>query len=149
LAHSVARAAHRAVTLDRVSWVDVFAVLVVCHLAGDFLLQTEWQATTKQGGLGRDRERRAALFSHVATYSLAFVPALVWIADEQDVQHACLAALAALFTHLIQDDGRLLVGYVRVVKHTMTPFGSPLWMAIDQSFHVLFLFAAALLAAAV
>ncbi|MCW3013945.1 MAG: hypothetical protein JWO02_1037 [Solirubrobacterales bacterium] len=124
-------------------------MLMVCHVAGDFLLQTEWQATTKQGGLGRDPERRAALVSHVATYSLPFVPALVWIASERDVLHAAAAAIAVLGTHLIQDDGRLLVIYVRVVKHTTTPFGSPLWMAIDQSFHVQFLFAAALLAAAV
>jgi hypothetical protein len=139
---------HLAVTLAPVSWVDVFAVLLVCHLVGDFLLQTEWQATRKHGGLGRDRERRAALLSHVGTYSLAFLPAFVWIADEQDAQHASFAAIVALVTHLVQDDGRLLVSYVRGVKHTTTPFGSPLWMAIDQSFHVLFLFAAALLAAA-
>jgi hypothetical protein len=128
------------------SWVEVFAVLLVCHLVGDFLLQTEWQATTKHGGLGRDRERRAALFSHVATYSLPFVPALVWIAHERDAAHAALVALVALGTHLVQDDGRLLVAYVRKVKHTTTPFGSPLWMAIDQSFHVGILFGAALLA---
>lgn len=128
------------------SWVEVFTVLMVCHLVGDFLLQTEWQATTKQGGLGRDSERRAALFSHIATYAIPFVPALIWIDSKQDAQHASLVALAALLTHLLQDDGRALVAYVRVVKHTMTPFGSPLWMAIDQSFHVCFLFGAALLA---
>lgn len=126
-------------------WVEVFVVLLICHLTGDFLLQTEWQATTKQGGLGRDRERRAALFSHVATYAIPFVPAFLWVAAEADVQRACLVALVALGTHLVQDDGRLLVAYVKKVKHTMTPFGSPLWMAIDQSFHLLFLFSAALL----
>lgn len=132
------------------SWVEVFAVLVVCHLAGDFLLQTEWQATTKQGGLGRDRERRAALFSHVATYALPFVPAFVWIASERDAQHAAWVALATLVTDLVQDDGRLLVAYVARIRHTMTPLGPP-WgwpSTIDQSFHVVFLFAAALLATA-
>ena len=25
-------------------WVEVFAVFIVAHLAGDFLLQTDWQA---------------------------------------------------------------------------------------------------------
>ena len=129
------------------SWVEVFAVLMVCHLVGDFLLQTEWQATTKQGGLGRDPERRAALFSHVGTYALPFLPALAWIEQEHDLAHALLVVLTVLGTHLVQDDGRVLVRYVRVVKHTTTPFGSPLWMAIDQSFHVCFLFSAALLAA--
>lgn len=130
------------------SWVEVFAVLLVCHVAGDFLLQTERQATTKQGGLGRDPARRAALLSHVATYALVFLPALLWIGDEQDPARAVAVAAAALGTHLVQDDGRLLVRYVRVVKHTTTPFGSPLWMAIDQSFHVCWLFGAALLATA-
>lgn len=130
------------------SWVDVFVVLLVCHLVGDFLLQTEWQATRKQGGLGRDRERRAALLSHIATYSLSFIPALVWIASEQNAAHVAGVGIVALATHLVQDDGRLLVAYVKRVKHTTTPFGSPLWMAIDQSFHLCFLFAAALLATA-
>lgn len=130
------------------SWVEVFAVLLVCHLVGDFLLQTEWQATTKHGGLGRDGERRAALLSHIATYAIPFLPALAWIAHQHDGTHSVLVAVAALGTHLIQDDGRLLVAYVRKVKHTMTPFGSPLWMAIDQSFHVCFLLGAALLAVA-
>jgi hypothetical protein len=130
------------------SWVEVFAVLLVCHLVGDFLLQTEWQATTKQGGLGRDREHRAALFAHVGTYSLPFLPALYWVQHKQNLAHAIVAGLLAILTHLVQDDGRLLVRYVRRVKHTTTPFGSPLWMTIDQSFHVCFLFGAALLATA-
>lgn len=130
------------------SWVEVFAVLMVCHLIGDFLLQTEWQATHKQGGLGRDRVRRAALLAHVGTYSIPFLPALVWVADRQDPGHAGLVVVGALVSHLIQDDGRLLVTYVRQVKHTTTPFGSPLWMAIDQSFHVTFLFGTALLTVA-
>ena len=54
-------------------------MLVVCHAAGDFLLQTDWQARNKQAGLGSDPLRRRALFTHIATYTLAFVPALVWI----------------------------------------------------------------------
>ena len=27
-------------------WVEVFAVFIVAHLAGDFLLQTDWRATS-------------------------------------------------------------------------------------------------------
>jgi hypothetical protein len=48
----------------------------------------------------------------------------------------------------VQDDGRLLRSYVRRVKKTDAQFGTPLMIAIDQSFHVVWLFAAALLAAA-
>ena len=72
------------------SWVEVFVVLVVCHLAGDFLLQTDWQASNKYGGLGGDPVRRRALFTHIVTYTLAFLPALVWIGLETDL----LAAIA-------------------------------------------------------
>ena len=61
-------------------WPEIFAVFVVSHLVGDYLLQTEWQAHNKHGGLGPDPVRRRALLSHVATYGLAFVPALVWLA---------------------------------------------------------------------
>jgi hypothetical protein len=52
-----------------VLWVEVFAVFGVCHLAGDFILQTEWQATRKFGGLGSDGSARRALLAHTATYT--------------------------------------------------------------------------------
>ena len=61
------------------TWSEVFIVLLVCHLAGDFILQTEWQALHKFGGLGRDPERRRALVLHVTTYSIPIVAALVLI----------------------------------------------------------------------
>jgi hypothetical protein len=130
-----------------VPWVEVFAVLVVCHAVGDFLLQTEWQATHKRGGLGRDPVRRRALLAHVATSTIAFVPALVWLAG--DLGAAALAALAAgvFLPHAVQDDGRLLSAYVRTVKHT-EPAPGMLMLAVDQSFHLLVLFGLALAAGA-
>lgn len=130
------------------AWSEVFLVLLVCHCAGDFLLQTEFQATRKQGGLGTDRVARRALFRHLGAYALPMLPAFAWVAGETDPVRAALVAAIVLVTHLVQDDARLLVRYVRVVKKTSTPFGSPLWMAIDQSFHLVWLFAAALAAGA-
>ena len=56
----------------------------VCHFVGDYLLQTDWQALHKRNGLGSDSESRRALLSHVTTYTLSFVPALIWIAGELD-----------------------------------------------------------------
>ena len=41
------------------SWPPVFAAFLVCHLTGDLLLQTEWQALTKTRGLGDPEGRRA------------------------------------------------------------------------------------------
>ena len=60
-------------------WVEVFAVFIVTHVVGDYLLQTEWQAMNKHGGLTGTAPMRRALGSHIATYTLAFVPALIWL----------------------------------------------------------------------
>ena len=127
------------------SWVEVFAVLRVSHAVGDFLLQTEWQATHKRAGLGRDPVRRRALVAHVATYTLAFVPALAWLVG--DLGPGGIVALAAgvYLPHLAQDDGRLLSAYVRTVKHT-EPAPGMLMLAVDQSFHLVALFGLALAA---
>jgi hypothetical protein len=118
---------------------------VVSHAAGDFLLQTDWQATHKGGGLNGDRERRRALAAHVLTYSLAFVPALIWLAGDLDAlgEVALLAGIA--LPHAVIDDGRMLGAYVRTVKHVDLAPG-PLLMAIDQSMHLVVLFALALAA---
>jgi hypothetical protein len=131
-----------------VSWVEVFAVLLVSHLAGDFLLQTEWQATHKFGGLARGRaEARAALVKHVTTYTLCFVPALAWLIDSLGWGVLWVAALIATL-HLIQDDGRLLSAYLRRVKRSDAGPGDMVFVMVDQSLHVLMLFAIALLVAA-
>jgi hypothetical protein len=128
-----------------VPWVEVFAVLVVSHAAGDFLLQTDWQATHKCGGLVGDREHGRALAAHVASYTLAFVPALVWLAGTASPV-GLLALLAGIaLPHAVVDDGRVLSTYIRAVKR-VEPEPGPLVMAIDQSVHLLALFALALLA---
>jgi len=126
------------------SWVEVFAVLVVSHLAGDFILQTEWQAMHKPGGLGADREARAALASHIATYLAAFVPALIWIWANAGFGVAVGAAALIAVPHAIQDDGRLLISYVRGVKHVHEDTWQIVYLAADQSLHLLVLFGTAL-----
>jgi hypothetical protein len=123
-------------------WVEVFAVFVVCHLVGDFLVQTDWQVQHKGDGLSAGGDSLRALGGHVATYTLAFVPAFVWLADDLGVGTLLVAAAIAV-PHLVQDDGRLLATYVRRVKGA-DPQGGVLMMAVDQSFHVLALFAVAL-----
>jgi hypothetical protein len=128
-----------------VRWEEVFAVLLVCHMAGDFLLQTDWQAVNKRGGLSRNREARRALVSHVIVYTIVFIPAIVWIATEKSA--LAIALLPVIFIpHLIQDDARLLIAWNRIVKRTSVPPGDPVYMAIDQGFHFVFLFGTALLA---
>jgi hypothetical protein len=128
-----------------VRWEEVFLVFLVCHVAGDFLLQTDWQAVNKRGGLSRNTEARRALLSHVLVYTLVFVPAVVWIASQRSVLAIALLALISI-PHLVQDDARVLMSWNRIVKHTLVPPGEPVYMAIDQSFHFVFLFGTALLA---
>jgi hypothetical protein len=124
-------------------WVEVFAVLVVSHAAGDFLLQTEWQATNKRGGLNRSRERRRALLTHVLSYTLAFIPAAIWLAGDTKALALVGLVLGIALPHAVIDDGRALAAYVRAVKH-VEPEPGPLMMAIDQAAHLVILFALAL-----
>jgi hypothetical protein len=131
-----------------VTWVEVFTVFLVCHCVGDFLLQTEFQATRKSGGLGSDPVARRALLSHLSTYSLTFVPAFVWIASNRSAAHFWAALAIVVLTHLVQDDRRLLYRYTITVKKADPPPDHPLWIFIDQSGHLLWLFGAALAAAA-
>lgn len=128
-------------------WVEAFALFAVSHLAGDFLLQTDWQARHKDRGLGSDPIARRALLSHIATYTLAFVPALIWLGTEIGAAGAVgIGALIAL-PHLVQDDGRLLAAYIRSAKRVAEP-SELLRVCVDQSFHLVALLCAALIAAA-
>jgi hypothetical protein len=127
------------------SWVEVFTVFAICHLTGDFALQTEWQAQHKHGGLGRDPVARRALATHVATYTLAFVPAFVWLWDSLGAGVLAAAAVIA-GTHYIQDDGRLVGAYLTLVKRTSSEARPLVAVAVDQTFHALLLFAVALVA---
>jgi len=128
-------------------WVEIFTVFAVCHLTGDFALQTEWQAQNKRGGLGPDPMARRALATHVATYTLAFVPAFVWLWDPLGAGVFAVAAVIA-GTHLVQDDGRLIDVYLTRVKHATSDVRPLVAVAVDQTFHALLLFAVALVAGA-
>jgi hypothetical protein len=127
-----------------VSWVEIFAVFVVSHAAGDYLLQTDWQATNKRGGLGRDPVRRKALLSHVLTYTLAFVPAGIWLLDDLGAGVALLA-VAIYIPHMVQDDGRLLSAYIAKIKGCGAANTREVFTAVDQSFHLITLFATAVI----
>lgn len=130
-------------------WVEVLVVFIVCHLVGDFLLQTEWQARHKKGGLGHDPLARRALLAHVTTYTLAFVPALIWIVDSGDLAVLTGVALATLvfLPHLIQDDGRVVRGWMVHVKHTDPAANPGLAIVVDQTMHIVMLFLLAVLVA--
>jgi len=130
----------------RVTWSAVLIALLLSHAVGDVLLQTDRQALDKVRGLG-DFAGRVALTTHVAIYTLAFLPALVWIGIEKNFVRALVVGLVVAITHLVIDDGRLVETWMRTVKRAANP-GTGLLIAVDQSFHVLCLFGAALIAVA-
>ena len=128
-------------------WPEIFLAFLVCHVVGDFILQTEWQATHKSGGLGGDPVARRALLTHMLTYTLAFVPAFVWLVDS--IGPAVLAvALAIAVPHFLQDDGRAVSAYMRRVKQADAGDQPVVALALDQAFHVVAMFVVALVAAA-
>ena len=124
-------------------WVEIFAVFVVSHGLGDYLLQTDWQATNKRAGLGGDAVARRALFSHVAMYTLAYVPAGIWLAGELDGLALAALAIGIFVPHLVQDDGRLLTAYVERVKGGRAASDKAVLISVDQSLHLIVLFATA------
>ncbi|MGZ4167439.1 MAG: DUF3307 domain-containing protein [Solirubrobacteraceae bacterium] len=127
------------------SWPPVFAAFLVCHVAGDLLLQTEWQAVTKVRGLA-DPEGRRALIAHAATYMLPFLPVLIWIGEDRNVARALLVALLVAVPHVLVDDGHFVAVWLRQVKHSPDP-APTLRLMVDQSFHVVCLLGAAMVAA--
>src|SRR3954469_21271088 len=113
-------------------------------MVGDYLLQTDWQARNKRGGRSGGGVSRRALISHVTTYTLAFVPAFIWIGSELDAVWAIVAARLVFIPHLVIDDGRLVAFYLARVKG-VEGLNIGLAASVDQSFHVLSLFLAAIL----
>jgi Protein of unknown function (DUF3307) len=126
-------------------WVEVFAVFLVSHLVGDFAFQTEWQALNKHEGLGPDPEARRALISHIATYTVAYVPALIWLGSEIGLGATVGTAALISLPHMVQDDGRLMRVWVARVKGT-DPIQNPnVTVMVDQTFHLVALLLLALL----
>ena len=128
------------------AWPEVYLAFLISHLAGDFLLQTEWQATNKRGGLRRDPERRRALLMHGLTYTVAYIPALIWLAGEIGALGAVACVLAITLPHVLIDDAWLLFAWMSRVKHNDEP--AP-WLvaAVDQTFHLVCLLPVAIVAA--
>jgi Protein of unknown function (DUF3307) len=130
------------------TWGTLFVVFFVSHQVGDYLLQTDWQAMHKRGGLGRNAVARRALFSHSLTYTLAFAPAFIWISSSLGWTTLVIVAAVGV-PHLIQDDGRLLTVYIRRVKRLDPVENHTIAALVDQAFHMVALLGAALLVSAI
>jgi hypothetical protein len=78
---------------------------------------------------------------------VAFIPALFWIGSQTTARRAVGVAALVAIPHVLIDDGTLVRFWSRAVKGTTSP-ALGLMIAIDQSFHVLCLLGAALVASA-
>jgi uncharacterized protein DUF3307 len=126
------------------TWTSRFADLIVAHAVGDFILQSDWEARNKPGGLGTDPTSRRALGSHVAVYTLACSGVLVGVARSRGVPAAALAAAAIALPHAIVDDRGLLRLWLRDVKGLDVDETPPsLEFLVDQSMHLVCLWALA------
>jgi hypothetical protein len=129
------------------AWVEIFVLFATAHLVGDYLLQTDWQAKHKRGGLGRDPVARRALAAHITTYTLAFVPVLVWLADDLGFGVVWVTALLVL-PHLVQDNGDVVEWWMSHVKGAEIHDQPLVALAVDQAMHVVVLLVLALAAGA-
>jgi hypothetical protein len=129
------------------TWTAVFVSFFVAHLVGDFLFQTEWQATSKHRGFS-DPVGRRALLAHGVTYTAAFVPVLIWVGIEQGALAAIGGALLVIAPHVAIDHGRVVPIWLRRVKHNPGVVAPALQLAVDQTFHMVCLLALALVLAA-
>jgi hypothetical protein len=119
------------------TWPALFGVLLLCHLFGDFLLQTNWQASNKQRGLRDGGESLRALASHALVYTLGFLPALVWVGSESGALVAVAVAAGVGLPHAIVDDGWLVGLWIRRVKQVQGTPSGVVRLGVDQTTHVL------------
>jgi hypothetical protein len=123
-----------------------FADFFVSHHIGDYLLQTDFQALNKEGGLGDDHDARRALVNHGLTYTAAFIPALLGVARRTSLPRAVGVAALIAVPHMAIDDGRLVKHYMQRVKRTPADADAKLTTMVDQSMHLVCLWAAAFVA---
>jgi hypothetical protein len=81
-----------------------------------------------------------------ATYTVAFLPTLVWVAIDRSLLGAVGVAVLIAIPYVLVNDGHFVQVWMREVKHAPDPAPS-LRLMVDQSFHVVCLLAAALIAA--
>jgi len=130
------------------TWSAVFVVFFVSHQFGDYLVQTEWQATHKRGGLSlHSPVATKALLAHTRNYAISYVPAFIWISSRLGWETLIVAAVVVI-PHLIQDDGRGLRAYIVRVKGMDPDVNHTVAALVDQALHMVALLGAALLVSA-
>jgi hypothetical protein len=116
----------------------LFETLVIAHVVGDWLLQTEWQATNKATNW-------RALLAHVTVYHIIVLAALLWrLGAGEPLVYAVVGGLAVI--HAVMDRKRSVHWFMRAMRISVkrAPEG---WLAtaVDQSLHLVWLALAVLI----
>lgn len=105
---------------------------VLCHLVGDYLLQTEFEAMNKASGRFWNR----AILSHCFKYALCFVP-ITWF---YGLNWLWLAVIWG--THMLIDRRQLVLAWRKyIAKSAENSIKNTFWLTIviDQIFHFIIL----------
>jgi len=118
---------------------SLFDKLLVAHLVGDWLLQTEWQALNK----GKNYR---ALFSHIAIYSVVMFAAILVAGFGLENIRVYIAVAMFALTHAFLDRGwfvpRFLKAFRMIVERKPERW---MMMVVDQIFHIVTLVIAVLI----
>jgi len=109
-----------------------FELLILAHLVGDYLVQTEFEAMNKALGPFWNR----ALWAHCSKYAACFIPVLALAGLSQ----WWLALI--FFSHLFFDRRWPIIWWRRVVTHNSAEsIKATFWLTVvvDQIFHTLVL----------
>jgi hypothetical protein len=110
----------------------VFESLLVAHIIGDWILQTEWQAVNKANNW-------RALWTHVLTYHAVVLVVLLARFGHSDFRVYIVVA-ALVVTHAALDRNRLVYWLMRVLRvAVIRPRERWLTVAFDQSIHLVLL----------
>jgi hypothetical protein len=115
----------------------LFESLVIGHILGDWLLQTEWQAENKA-------ESWKAMFAHVAvSHAVILIILIIRFGAVATPVYAAVAGLA--FTHALLDRKWPVAWLMRALRISVhRPPERTLTLVVDQSLHFLLLAGAAL-----
>jgi len=110
----------------------IFEVLLMAHLIGDWLLQTEWQAKNKEYNW-------MALVIHILIYHIIIVLALVIFFNFDKIMLLWIVLSMAVI-HAILDRRKSVIWLMKTLRITAErePSGW-LLIAVDQSLHLLLL----------
>ena len=115
---------------------NAFAWLILGHLVGDWLLQSNWMAQGKKQGLFR-----LAGLTHFAIYA-ATVMGAFWLSGARARPPAAYLALGAVtfLSHWLIDSTRLVEGWMRFYRQGSREV---VRLMVDQTLHLLVLAALA------